>query len=276
MTTNNNFNIQSLSLNTNKFFQYMNGYSVRTYTDANNNSWFVAKDIAEILEYKDTRKAIADNVSDKHKCRLESKVGVASPYLNQQPNTVLINEAGLYQLMFRSKKKEAEIFTDWVTEEVLPALRKTGEYKVPTQRNAITEQLENISKTTELLTRLGKDGQLEERDRLLMKDRLLNITMSSSSDEVTKSNIEWSLSKRLSEVYYLSGTKFNRMCITFGGKVAKKYKEIHNESPPKRNQFVDGTIRNVNCYYRKDYEEFIDEMIEDEFKDYIQFEEEEE
>ena len=109
-----------------------------------------------------------------------------------------------------------------------------------------------------------------------MKDRLLNITMSSSSDEVTTSNIEWSLSKRLSEVYYLSGTKFDTMCITFGGKDAKKYREINGENPPKREQFVHGTIRNVNCYYRKDYEEFIDEMIEDEFKDYIQFEEEEE
>ena len=193
MTTNNNFNIQSLTLNTNKFFQYMNGGSVRTYTDSDNNSWFVAKDVASILQYKDTRKAIADNVSDKHKCRLESTRGVASPSSSNHPDTVLINEAGLYQLMFRSKKKEAEIFTDWVTEEVLPALRKTGEYKVPTQRNAITEQLENISKTTELLTRLGRDGQLEERDRLLMKDRLLNITMSSSSDEVTKSKMQQDL-----------------------------------------------------------------------------------
>ena len=226
MTTNNNsYTIQVLSLNTNKFFEYMNGSSVRTYTDNDNNPWFVAKDIAEILCYRNTRKAISDHVDDEDKCKLENERVTISDSLNQQPHTILINESGIYSLVLRSKKPEAKAFKRWITSEVLPSLRKNGEYKVPV-RNAITEQLENISKTTELLTILGKDGKLEERDRLLMKDRLLNLTMESSSDEISKSNIEWSLSKRLSEVYYLSGTKFNTMCITFGGKVAKNIEKL--------------------------------------------------
>ena len=67
MTSNNTTIIKALSLNTNKFFEYMNGGSVRVYTDNDNNSWFVAKDVAEILCYSNTRKAISDHVDDEDK-----------------------------------------------------------------------------------------------------------------------------------------------------------------------------------------------------------------
>ena len=102
--------------------------SVTVSTDDSNNSWFMAKDCAEILNYKDTRKAISDNVDVEDKCRLESKGGVASPSLNNQPHSVLINESGLYSLVIRSKRPEAKQFKRWITSEVLPSLRNLEQF----------------------------------------------------------------------------------------------------------------------------------------------------
>lgn len=82
--------------------------------------WFVAKDICDILEIANSRDAIS-SLSDKMKLTLEWKdsiVGVADG-----PNIVrisLISEPGMYKLVFKSRKPEAEKFSDWVVSEVLP------------------------------------------------------------------------------------------------------------------------------------------------------------
>lgn len=84
--------------------------------------WFVGKDVAGALGYSNPRKAIRDHVRDKHK-RGER---IVTPSGMQE--TTLINEPGLYSLVMRSKLLAAEKFQDWVYEEVLPSIRKTGSY----------------------------------------------------------------------------------------------------------------------------------------------------
>ena len=76
MNTNNTTIIKAMSLNANKFFPYLNGGSVRTYIDGDNNPWFIARDVAEILGYRNTTQAIRDHVDDEDKCRLENERGV--------------------------------------------------------------------------------------------------------------------------------------------------------------------------------------------------------
>lgn len=88
--------------------------------------WFVGKDVAEILSYSNTRKALTDHVDDEDKMdgvTIRDSIG-----RNQKP--VLINESGLYSLVLSSKLPSAKKFKRWVTSEVLPALRKTGQYQV--------------------------------------------------------------------------------------------------------------------------------------------------
>lgn len=88
--------------------------------------WFVGKDVAEILSYSNTRKALTDHVDDEDKMdgvTIRDSIG-----RNQKP--VLINESGLYCLVLSSKLPSAKKFKRWVTSEVLPALRKTGQYQV--------------------------------------------------------------------------------------------------------------------------------------------------
>ena len=92
----------------------------------NSEPYFVGKDVASILGYSNPRKAIADHVDDEDKMdgvTIRDSIG-----RNQKP--VLINESGLYSLVLSSKLPSAKKFKRWVTSEVLPALRKTGQYQV--------------------------------------------------------------------------------------------------------------------------------------------------
>ena len=87
-------------------------------------AWFVGKDVAEALGYKDVAHAILDHVDEDD--RVNSKTqGQNNPEFGQR-GTWLINESGLYSLIFGSKKPEAKAFKKWVTSEVLPTLRKSG------------------------------------------------------------------------------------------------------------------------------------------------------
>lgn len=102
---------------------------VRTVT-IDNEPFFVGKDVAAILGYSDVNKAIAMHVDSEDK-KLNDKT---SPSFGQRGAT-LINESGLYSLILLSKLPSAKRFKRWVTSEVLPTLRKTGQYttKKPTQ-----------------------------------------------------------------------------------------------------------------------------------------------
>lgn len=84
--------------------------------------WFVGKEIAEKLGYSNSRKALADHVKDNHK-------GVTKcDTLGGKQQLTIIDEAGFYSLVLRSKLPSAEAFQEWVTSEVLPTIRKHKMY----------------------------------------------------------------------------------------------------------------------------------------------------
>lgn len=91
----------------------------------NNEPWFVGKDVAEALGYSKARNAIATHIDseDKKDAPIQGTLG------GVQEMTV-INESGLYSLVLSSKLPSAKKFKRWVTSEVLPALRKTGQYQM--------------------------------------------------------------------------------------------------------------------------------------------------
>lgn len=94
----------------------------------NSEPWFVGKDVADVLGYSNSRKAMADHVDDEDKEVLTSR----NVTLENIPNRgiTVVNESGLYSLVLSSKLPSAKKFKRWVTSEVLPALRKTGQYQV--------------------------------------------------------------------------------------------------------------------------------------------------
>lgn len=90
----------------------------------NNEPWFVGKDVATILGYSNTRKALIDHVDDEDK-----KDGVTiRDSMGRSQLAVVINESGMYSLILSSKLPSAKKFKRWVTSEVLPAIREDGAY----------------------------------------------------------------------------------------------------------------------------------------------------
>lgn len=111
-------------------FKY-NEQQVRTI-EKNGDPWFVGKDVAEILGYSDTAQAVRKHIDNEDKGVVE----MTTPG-GKQPVTI-INESGLYSLILSSKLPTAKEFKHWVTSEVLPSIRKTGEYKItPAQQNRL-------------------------------------------------------------------------------------------------------------------------------------------
>lgn len=92
----------------------------------NSEPWFVGKDVADVLGYKNQRDAISNHVDSEDK----NTVAIHDGNTRGNPNQTIINESGLYSLILSSKLPSAKKFKRWVTSEVLPALRKTGQYQV--------------------------------------------------------------------------------------------------------------------------------------------------
>lgn len=105
--------------------------------ERNNEPWFVGKDAAEVLGYSNPSKAVIAHVKDCHK---KQEMIAHSQNGNVVTKTTLIDEAGLYSLVLRSKLPAAEDFQEWVVAEVIPSIRKTGKYIAPKQQTAIQQQ----------------------------------------------------------------------------------------------------------------------------------------
>lgn len=97
---------------------------VRTLT-IEKEPWFVGKDVAVALGYSVARKAVYDHVDD------EDKRGFQIGTPSGEQTMTIINESGLYALIFGSKLESAKRFKHWVTHEVLPSIRKHGAYMTP-------------------------------------------------------------------------------------------------------------------------------------------------
>lgn len=86
--------------------------------------WFVATDVAKALGYRNAPDA-ARNLDDHQR----NTTQIVRRTSGGNPNVTIISESGLYRLVLRSRKPEALKFSDWVTGEVLPSIRKTGAYR---------------------------------------------------------------------------------------------------------------------------------------------------
>ena len=100
----------------------------------NQEPWFVGKDVAEILAYKEPHKAITRHVDEDD--------GMKHPIidnLGRMQEALLINESGLYALIISSRLPRAKAFKRWITSEVLPTLRRTGSYSMRPKGPSLSE-----------------------------------------------------------------------------------------------------------------------------------------
>lgn len=118
---------ETMESNAMKIFSNPEFGDIRTEV-INGEVWFVGKDVATALGYERSTKAISDHVDseDRDEVPIQDSIG-------RMQNTPIINESGVYALIFGSKLESAKRFKHWVTSEVLPSIRKTGSYQKPDQ-----------------------------------------------------------------------------------------------------------------------------------------------
>lgn len=127
-------------------FEYQNN-KVRT-VDVDGEAWFVLKDVCEVLHLGTTAK-VAERLDDDEKGMNQ----IHTPGGTQ--NVTVVNESGLYHVILRSDKPEAAPFRRWVTNDVLPTIRKTGSYNAP-----------QLTRSQLLATALiAAHEELEEKDK---------------------------------------------------------------------------------------------------------------
>ena len=113
-----------------KFFNEELGIEFKSYIDEECCLWFKAKEVAELLGYKNTEHAIKRHVSENHKksfllsCPPETGGQVQCRWI------ILIDEAGFYELVFKSRLPAAKLFREWVFTKVLPSVRKYGYFNM--------------------------------------------------------------------------------------------------------------------------------------------------
>lgn len=108
-----------------KVFENPEFGKIRTVT-VNDEPWFVGKDVAIALGYRNTKDALSKHVDAEDKLQNDG-VAICDP-MGREQHPVVINESGLYSLILFSKLPSAKEFKRWVTHEVLPAIRKNGGY----------------------------------------------------------------------------------------------------------------------------------------------------
>lgn len=147
-------------------FEYQNN-KVRT-VDVDGEAWFVLKDVCEVLHLGTTAK-VAERLDDDEKGMNQ----IHTPGGTQ--NVTVVNESGLYHVILRSDKPEAAPFRRWVTNDVLPEIRKTGSYNAP-----------QLTRSQLLATALiAAHEELEEKDKQIetMKPKTLFADAVSASSQ---------------------------------------------------------------------------------------------
>lgn len=161
--------------------------------------WFVGKDVAEALGYSNASKAVSTHVGEED--RILKVLEADSQNGNVvKTQTALINESGLYALIFGSKLESAKRFKHWVTSGVLPAIRKTGSYQKP------------ISPVEMMRIQLGMIDDHEGRITDLEQNMTIDYGQQMSLGDIVNRVVVDSLGGKYSNAYHEIGRKVFAEC----------------------------------------------------------------
>lgn len=176
---------------------------IRTVT-INNEPWFVGKDVAKALGFTNSRDAIATHVFEEDK----GVEPIDTPGGKQ--NMTVVNESGLYALVFGSRLDSAKKFKHWVTSEVLPSLRKTGSYEMKnysTEMKAILMHDEKIVKIDGRVKDLENNMVIDYGQQQTLKNEVNKVVVNALGGK--ESNAYKEVSKKVfSEINYDIQEKF--------------------------------------------------------------------
>ncbi|WP_305751861.1 phage antirepressor [Mammaliicoccus sciuri] len=177
---------------------------VRTVV-VNEEPYFVGKDVAKVLGYKNTREALKYHVDNEDK-----KDGVAiHDSIGRTQKPVVINESGLYSLIFSSKLDSAKRFKRWVTSEVLPAIRKHGIYATD---SVIEQTMKNPDYIITVLTEFKK----ERESRLVAEQQVQELKPKATYYDLVLQNKSLLSVSKIAKDYGMSAMRMNKLLHELG------------------------------------------------------------
>ncbi|EGQ3759104.1 phage antirepressor [Staphylococcus pseudintermedius] len=176
---------------------------VRTLT-VDDEPYFVGKDVAEILGYSKARNAIAKHVDFEDK----KDAPIQGPLGGTQKMTI-INESGLYSLIFSSKLESAKRFKRWVTSEVLPAIRKHGIYATD---SVIEQSIQNPDYIIHVLTEFKK----EREGRLVAEQQVQELKPKATYYDLVLQNKSLLSVSKIAKDYGMSARALNKLLHELG------------------------------------------------------------
>jgi prophage antirepressor-like protein/predicted transcriptional regulator len=187
--------------------------------DRDGEPWFVAKDVAEALGYNDAAYAYKTHCNSP--VLLDSEKSSELKIQNPHPRgTYIINESDLYRLVLRSKKQEAVAFSDWITEEVIPSIRKTGGYTLPTSKRPTPDSqtyLDWMTGQLQAATRMASVFGLEGNMALLAANNAVRnlhnvdcLQVMGTPQLESKSNVQYMTPSELGSRLNMTAQKFNK------------------------------------------------------------------
>lgn len=185
-----------------KVFKFEN-QEVRTQL-INGEPWFVGKDVAEILGYKNTNDALAKHIDaeDKDAIAIRDSIG-------RNQNTPFINESGLYSLILKSKLPNAKKFKRWVTSEVLPSIRKHGAYMT-------SEKIEQALTDPDTIIQLATNLKREREEKMLLEQQIAEYEPRLSYLDTILSSTDTVSITQIAADYGMSAVAMNRLLNKLG------------------------------------------------------------
>ncbi len=180
---------------TGEYTQNVFNWVLSTLKNENNEVFFIAKEICEILEYSNHSKAIDDHVWEEYKLKLDNETLLSLGFNLGQRGGIVISESGMYQLVLTSKSKNAKPFQKWVYEDILPSIRKHGIYATEvTIENMINDPDFAIRVLTKLKEEKALRIEAEKKNAILM-----HVNKPYSATEIAK-EIGLSSAKKLNDI----------------------------------------------------------------------------
>ena len=137
----------------NQLSKFFDGHELRII-EKDNEIWFVAKDVCEILEISNPSMAI-QRLDDDERAKFN---------LGRQGLTNVVNEYGLYNLVLGSRKQEAKKFKRWITHEVIPSIRKTGSYSLDVDVTQLSPELQIMNNMVKALAKQELEQKQMKRE----------------------------------------------------------------------------------------------------------------
>lgn len=179
------------------------GNEVRTVL-INDEPYFVGKDIADVLGYSNSRKALIDHVDEEDKNTVTIRDGNKG-----NPNQVVVNESGMYSLVLSSKLSNAKKFKRWVTNEVLPSIRKHGAYMTD-------EKIEEALLDPDTIINLATQLKNEREGRLIAEQQVKEFQPKVSYYDKVLSNDALMTISLIAKDYGMSGAGMNKLLHELG------------------------------------------------------------